>query len=71
MVILIEDAKILFFFFSLSVGVLYLFYFHFKVLGKFQADIWIMDDGYHPNFSPPTEIGEKWKKGGGGENGDD
>ena len=30
-----------------------------------------MDDGYHPNFSPPTEIGEKWKKGGGGENGDD
>ena len=30
-----------------------------------------MDDGYHPNFSPPTEIAEKWKKGGGGENGDD
>ena len=60
-----------FFLSSLSAGVLYLFYFHFKVLGKFQADIWIMDDGYHPNFSPPTEIGEKWKKGGGGENGDD
>ena len=19
-------------------------------MGKFQADIWIMDDGYHPNF---------------------
>ena len=22
-----------------------------------------MDDGYHPNFSPPTEIAEKWKEG--------
>ena len=43
-------------FFRLSPGVLFLYYFHFKVLWKFEADIWIMDDGEQPNFSLPTKL---------------